>query len=136
MQVQLPHRSVREARTGAAGDAGNRRRAPLRRLLLRVQWIERSQVHSAKTPPPFYTLGLLSALAIALIYALALTRYLFALHDTFSTFAEDLGIIDQTLWNTVHGHFMLQTICNPIGDQNCLGIVSRFAIHFEPILAL
>ena len=81
-------------------------------------------------------MGLLITLAVALIFALAFTRYLFALHDTFSTFAEDLGIMDQTVWNTVHGHFMRQTICNPVSDQNCLGIVSRFAIHFEPILVL
>lgn len=136
MQADLPHHSARKARTVADIDVRMRWRGALRRLFLRIQWIERSPIHPSRTPPPFYIAGLLSVLAIALVYALALTGYLFALHDTFSTAAEDLGIIDQTLWNTVHGHFMLQTICNPIGDQNCLGVVSRFAIHFEPVLAL
>lgn len=71
---------------------------------------------------------------VALAYTVVLTRYLFALHNTFGTTAEDLGIMDQVLWNTAHGHFMSQTICNSVTDSNCLGVASRFAIHFEPIL--
>ncbi|MGZ6390589.1 MAG: DUF2079 domain-containing protein [Ktedonobacterales bacterium] len=136
VRVDLQPPSAENAKGGVDGDASTRRPGALRWVLRRVQWIERSQLHSSQASPPFYTVGLMSALGIALVYALALTHYLFALHDSFSTFAEDLGIMDQTLWNTIHGHFMRQTICNPIGDQNCLGIVSRFAIHFEPILAL
>jgi uncharacterized membrane protein len=43
--------------------------------------------------------------------------------------------MDQVLWNTAHGHFMLQSICNSVTDSNCLApVFSRFAIHFEPIL--
>ncbi len=55
-------------------------------------------------------------------------------NDTFATHAEDPGIVDQTLWDTVHDHFMMLTIRNPITDVNCLGAISRFAIHVEPIL--
>ncbi len=73
-------------------------------------------------------------LLLALAYAITLTLFTFGRQDTFATHAEDLGIMDQALWNTIHGHFMTQTICNPITDVNCLGGVSRFAIHFEPIL--
>lgn len=70
----------------------------------------------------------------AIAYTVILTLYTVGLHDTFATHAEDLGIMDQALWNTVHGHFLYETICNPIGDLNCTGGVVRFAIHFEPIL--
>ncbi|HEX8727603.1 MAG TPA: DUF2079 domain-containing protein [Ktedonobacterales bacterium] len=70
----------------------------------------------------------------AFAYTVIMTLYTIGLHDTFATHAEDLGIMDQALWNTVHGHFLYETICNPIGDLNCTGGVVRFAIHFEPIL--
>jgi uncharacterized membrane protein len=52
------------------------------------------------------------------------------------THAEDLGIMDQAIWNTIHGQVLHQTICNTIGDTNCVSLngISRFAIHFEPIL--
>ena len=77
----------------------------------------------------------LAAVALAAVaYTIIFTLYTFGLHDTFATHAEDLGIMDQALWNTVHGHFLYETICNPIGDLNCTGGVVRFAIHFEPIL--
>ncbi len=71
---------------------------------------------------------------LALTYSIIMALFTIGRQDTFQTHAEDLGIMDQTLWNTVHGAFMTQTICNPITDVNCLGGVSRFAIHFEPIL--
>lgn len=75
-----------------------------------------------------------AAFLLALTYSIILTLFTIGRQDTFATHAEDLGIMDQTLWNTIHGSFMTQTICNPITDVNCLGGVSRFAIHFEPIL--
>ncbi len=96
------------------------------------------QAHESE-PAPYdagvagrYALAVVAVLAIA--YTIILTLYTFGLHDTFATHAEDLGIMDQALWNTVHGHFLYETICNPIGDLNCTGGVVRFAIHFEPIL--
>src|SRR5262249_19241672 len=80
--------------------------------------------------------ALLAVVVLILGYVVVGSLYVIGLQNTFGTKAEDLGIMDQVLWNTVHGNFMHQTICNPIGDSNCLGDVSRFAIHFEPILAL
>src|SRR6185437_17098390 len=78
------------------------------------------------------------ALALVTILALAFvvyyTAYTWSLLDTFRSNAEDMGIMDQALWNTLHGAILHQTICNTISDTNCLGDVSRFAIHFEPIM--
>lgn len=93
-----------------------------------------------ESEPEFYDAGRAGQIALivvalaAITYTVIMTLYTIGLHDTFATHAEDLGIIDQALWNTVHGHFLYETICNPIGDLNCTGGVVRFAIHFEPIL--
>lgn len=79
-------------------------------------------------------------LALALVTLLALSfviyfaAYTWASFDAFLANAEDMGIMDQALWNTLHGAVLHQTICNPVSDTNCLGDVSRFAIHFEPIM--
>lgn len=57
-------------------------------------------------------------------------------HDAYQTHAEDLGIMDQAIWNTLHGSLLHQTICNIVNDTNCYSVsgMTRFAIHFEPIL--
>ena len=62
--------------------------------------------------------------------------FLFAKQDAFQTNAEDFGIMDQAIWNTLHGHPLHQTICNIVFDTNCASPngIMRFAIHFEPIL--
>src|SRR5215813_13860033 len=80
--------------------------------------------------------GLCTALVglMALTFAMFFTGYTWSHHDAFRTFAEDLGIMDQALWNTTHGALLHQTICNSLTDTNCLGDISRLAIHFEPIL--
>jgi uncharacterized membrane protein len=77
-------------------------------------------------------LGLTAALILS--YVIFLGIYLARLQQTLGTHAEDLGIMDQVLWNTTHGNFWHQTICDPINDTNCLGDVSRWAIHFEPLM--
>lgn len=93
-----------------------------------------------ESEPAPYNAGVAGRVAVAVVAALAVaytvifSLYTFGLQDTFATHAEDLGIMDQALWNTAHGHFLYETICNPIGDLNCQGGVVRFAIHFEPIL--
>ncbi len=112
---------------------------PLRRLLRfpqrAWQWLS---AHEA-VPAPFDA-GLAGRIALALValiavvYTVVMVGYVFGQQDLFRTGAEDLGIMDQVLWNTSHGHFLVQSICNNITDTNCLGNVSRFAIHFEPIL--
>lgn len=88
--------------------------------------------------------GPLARVAFALVALLALGFAAFfiadqtLLHAAYRTHAEDLGIMDQALWNATnpHGHFFHQTICDIVGDSNCLGDIPRTAIHFEPILAL
>ena len=62
--------------------------------------------------------------------------YLTGQHDAIQTNAEDLGIMDQAIWNTVHGNMLHQTVCNIIHDTNCYSNagITRFAIHVEPIL--
>ena len=77
-------------------------------------------------------LVLLAMVLFAGFFILYTTR----LQDAYMTHAEDLGIMDQALWNTVHGSILHQTLCNTLTDTNCyqLAGISRFAIHFEPIL--
>lgn len=62
--------------------------------------------------------------------------YVTHLHAAYATNAEDLGIMDQAIWNTVHGQILHQTICNTIAETNCAGSdgIIRLAIHVEPIL--
>ncbi|EFH86328.1 Protein of unknown function DUF2079, membrane [Ktedonobacter racemifer DSM 44963] len=57
-------------------------------------------------------------------------------HSAFGTNAEDLGIMDQAVWNLAYHGELHQTICNIISDTNCYSPegINRFAIHFEPIL--
>jgi uncharacterized membrane protein len=56
----------------------------------------------------------------------------------YQTNAEDFGIMDQVIWNTIHGNILHETICNIVSpnDKNCTSPAGymRFAIHFEPIL--
>src|SRR6266542_1348913 len=78
------------------------------------------------------TLVILVTLLFAGFFILYLTR----LQDAYLTHAEDLGIMDQAIWNTLHGQFLHQTLCNSMSDTNCYRLdgISRFAIHFEPVL--
>jgi uncharacterized membrane protein len=82
------------------------------------------------------------ALGVVILMAAAFAAFFIAdavlLHAAYQTHAEDLGIMDQALWNTTnsHGQLLHQTICDTIGDTNCLGDIPRTAIHFEPILFL
>ncbi|HEU5344844.1 MAG TPA: DUF2079 domain-containing protein [Ktedonobacterales bacterium] len=89
-------------------------------------------------PPPLEGTGarvaFWSVVAIAAIWVIFYTVYLWATHDAYLTHAEDMATMTQALWTTTHGAFLHQTVCNIIGDTNCLGDVSRFAIHFEPIM--
>ncbi len=86
------------------------------------------------TPIFWVATGLVTVAVIlfcAYFIALLLVR-----HDTFMTNAEDLGITDQALWNTIHGHLLHQTICNIVFDTNCVSPAGtiRFAIHVDPLL--
>ena len=73
---------------------------------------------------------------LASIYAVYFIAYMIASHNAFLTHAEDLGIMDQAVWSVFHGPVLHQTVCNIVNDTNCYSLsgISRFAIHFEPIL--
>src|SRR3989440_6989493 len=73
---------------------------------------------------------------LVLLFSAYFIFYLTGRQDAYLTNAEDLGIMDQALWNTLHGHLLHQSICNIVSDTNCYSLqgITRFAIHFEPIL--
>jgi uncharacterized membrane protein len=72
--------------------------------------------------------------ALVVMFVIYYSAYLFAMQDAYLTHGEDMGIMMQALWNTTHGAVLHQTVCNIVSDTNCLGDVSRLAIHFEPIM--
>lgn len=110
--------------------------ARLRRIGARV--LDRYPV----LPPASTSWGSRAALVVVALLAAAFATFFILdvslLHTAYGTHAEDLGIYDQAMWNAVnpHGLFFHQTICDTVGDTNCLGNVLRSAIHFEPILVL
>ncbi len=79
-------------------------------------------------------MGLVAVAALA--YSIYFCIFLTTKHQAFLTNGEDLGIMDQAIWNLLHGSMLYQTICNSLTDTNCYGLngITRFAIHFEPIL--
>ena len=107
------------------------------RLLIRVS--KRSSLYPMPVPLPHtrsFWLATGFVAILMLLFSGYFIFYLTVLHDAYLTHAEDFGIMDQALWNSAHGQLLHQTICNTISDTNCIGLagVSRFAIHFEPIL--
>ncbi|MFL5627970.1 MAG: DUF2079 domain-containing protein, partial [Ktedonobacteraceae bacterium] len=102
-------------------------------------WRNRLYLYPPPDPLPYTRMFWLATGVVALLtllFSAYFILYLAGRHDAYLTNAEDLGIMDQAIWNTVHGQILHQTICNAIHDTNCYSIdgVSRFAIHFEPIL--
>ncbi|WP_376794920.1 DUF2079 domain-containing protein [Thermogemmatispora sp.] len=105
----------------------------------RVVW--RKEPYPPPEPLPrgrafWLALGLV-VLAI-LAYSIYFIVFVTSKQDAFATNGEDLGIMDQAIWNTLHGAPLHQTICNILTDTNCYGLegINRFAIHYEPILFL
>lgn len=105
--------------------------------------VGRNRLYLYPTPEPmphtrifWVAMGLVTLLVA--LFAGYFIFYLTGRHDAFITSAEDLGIMDQAVWNTLHGHMLHMTICNGVSDTNCNGYqgIPRFAIHFEPILFL
>jgi uncharacterized membrane protein len=80
------------------------------------------------------------ATGLVALAAVIFSAYFIYLHigrqNAYLTPAEDLGTYNQAIWNILHGAFIHQTICNIISDTNCFSLngISRFSIHFEPIL--
>src|SRR3984893_2763691 len=102
-------------------------------------WRNRLYLYPAPEDMPHTRLFWLAMGLVALAAALFST-YFISLHvgrqDAYLTPAEDLGTYNQAIWNILHGTFIHQTICNIVSDTNCYSLngISRFAIHFEPIL--
>ncbi len=93
----------------------------------------------SRTPLFWIATGLVTLFALS--FSVFFILFNTAQHDAFLTHGEDLGIMDQAIWSIWHGQVLHQSICNPISDTNCYGNlnlsgISRFAIHFEPILFL
>src|SRR5438132_2414049 len=82
------------------------------------------------------------ATSLVALVAVTFSVYFILLHlgrqDAYLTPAEDLGTMDQAVWSLTHGQLLQQTVCNIVSDTNCTSVdgVSRFAIHFEPVLFL
>ena len=72
---------------------------------------------------------LIIILAVA-IYTITLTWFTVAKHNTFTTYAWDLGIFDQGFWTTINLDKMFYYTCElHLSDSG-----SFFGIHFSPIL--
>ena len=102
-------------------------------------WGNRFFLYPAPDPLPHTRMFWLATSVVAflaLLFSVYFIFYLTGRHDAFLTNAEDLGIMDQAIWNTINGQMLHQTICNIVHDTNCYNLdgISRFAIHFEPIL--
>jgi len=106
--------------------------------------LNRLYLYPAPEPMPhtrvfWLAMGSVSLLAIA--FSTFFILFTTGQHDAFLTHGEDLGIMDQVVWSIWHGQTFHQTICNVVSDTNCykdlsLTGISRFAIHFDPILFL
>jgi len=102
-------------------------------------WRNRLYLYPAPDDMP-HTRVFWLAMGLVTLAAAIFSAYFISLHigrqDAYLTSAEDLGTYNQAIWNILHGTFIHQTICNIISDTNCYSLngISRFAIHFEPIL--
>lgn len=63
------------------------------------------------------------------LYILGFGAFSILKHEAFQTHAQDLGNMDQPIWNTLHGRFLEETKND--GSQG-----PRLTDHFEPIFAL
>ncbi len=63
------------------------------------------------------------------LYVLGFATLSILKHEAFQTHAQDLGNMDQPIWNTLHGRFLEETKND--GSQS-----PRLTDHFEPIFAL
>lgn len=121
--------------TGAARPPAWRRAASAERLRRAYDWTRKPYDELPPTPTGVGArIAVVAVAVMALAFVVFFSAYLWGQQDAYLTHAEDLGIMDQALWNTVHGAPLHQTICNIVGDSNCLGDISRLAIHFEPIM--
>ncbi|MGE5335674.1 MAG: DUF2079 domain-containing protein [Nitrososphaerota archaeon] len=141
--VNLPGQRAASLETSAETSAGvSSPQVDGSGILARWRWLRslgRILIEPYRPLPPaprgrWTRIAFLLTILLALAFVVYFTAYTWSLFDAFLANAEDMGIMDQALWNTLHGAILHQTICNSISDTNCLGDISRFAIHFEPIM--
>src|SRR5712692_3021815 len=85
-------------------------------------WRSRLYLYPRPDPLPHARFFWLATGLVALLVAAFSTYfivYLAARHNVYTTNAEDLGNMDQAIWNTIHGNMLHQTICNLVNDVNC-----------------
>jgi uncharacterized membrane protein len=70
-------------------------------------------------------------ISVILIYSIYFSVYSILRYRYFSTGIFDLGNMNQTLWNTLHGHFFMET--DPTGSGK---LVSRISDHADFLLLL
>jgi uncharacterized membrane protein len=70
-------------------------------------------------------------LGAIVVYGLVFSFFTLLKHDVFQSYAWDLGIFDQSLFSTLHGHFLYYTAELFLNPTGCL-----FAEHISPILLL
>lgn len=102
-------------------------------------WRNRLYLYPPPEEMPHTRLFWLATSLVGLAAAIFSTYFIYVhigRQDAYLTPAEDLGTYSQAIWSILHGPFIHQTICNIVSDTNCYSLngVSRFAIHFEPIL--
>ncbi len=100
---------------------------------------QRLYLYPAPEPLPYTRLFWLATALVTLavlLFSVFFLIYLTRGQDAYLTNAEDMGIMDQAIWSTLHGQVLHQTVCNILSDTNCYGPqgLMRFAIHVEPIL--
>ncbi len=107
-------------------------------------WLNRLYLFPAPEPKPHTRQFWIATAAVGLLataFSIFFGLFVTGQHDAFLTHGEDLGIMDQAIWSIWHGQLFHQTICNSVSDTNCykdlnLSGISRFSIHYEPILFL
>ena len=114
--------------------------------MINVTWrkrfsVLRNRLYLYPAPEPmlhkrlfWLAMGLVTLAAVA--FSAYFIIYLVSLQNAFQLNAEDMGIMDQAIWSTIHGQLLHQTVCNILHDRNCGGFngITRFGLHFEPIL--
>ncbi|MBI4786383.1 MAG: DUF2079 domain-containing protein [Chloroflexi bacterium] len=74
--------------------------------------------------------GLLIVIALMVAYSAYFSALSIQRHNTFRTYASDMGQMDQALWNTLHGNLLEDTRDN--GDRTARQ-APRLTDHVEPI---
>ncbi|MEK7451162.1 MAG: DUF2079 domain-containing protein [Patescibacteria group bacterium] len=100
-------------------------------VLLSFLWHKTKQIHMEKLQKYISShKQVLILFTFIVLYITYFTTASFLRHDNFYTGRFDLGNMDQTVWNTIHGRIFQLT--NPNGTE----IISRLAFHADFLLIL